>query len=175
MSALGLATLGVQCSNKALGMASLGVFCDGAISVRPPIYGGGVPFVRRKKPKSFQHLLNFKGDTEVFDVEIPPIEVKEVSTSYQREIERFEQAVEILQVQEQQAEVEIDLLAAEAALELLIRREILIQDLLAAREFILDLQAQAEVLRLIKRRREDEEAILIALMMDDDNMNITVH
>ena len=138
-------------------------------------FGGGVPFSRRKKPKSFHELLNFKGDTEVFDVEIPPIEVKEVSTSYQREIERFENAVEILQSQEQQAQNEIDLLAAEAALELLIRREILIQDLLAAREFILDLQAQAEVLRLIKRRREDEEAILIALMMDDDNMNITVH
>ena len=174
MSALGLATLGVQCSNKALGMASLGVFCEISEAAARRSFGGA-PFVRRKKPKSFQHLLNFKGDTEVFDVEIPPIEVKEVSTSYQREIERFEQAVEILQVQEQQAEVEIDLLAAEAALELLIRREILIQDLLAAREFILDLQAQAEVLRLIKRRREDEEAILIALMMDDDNMNITVH
>jgi len=139
--------------------------------------GGGLarPFADRKKPKSYQNLLNFKGDTEVFDVQIPPIEVKEVSTSYQREIERFEQAVEILQVQEQQAEVEIDLLAAQGVLELLIRREILIQDLLAARAFILDLQAQADVLRIIKRRRQDEEAILIALMMDDDNMNITVH
>ena len=34
MSALGLASLGVQCQDKALGMSSLGVFCDG---VAPPV------------------------------------------------------------------------------------------------------------------------------------------
>lgn len=36
MSALGLATLGVQCQNKALGMASLGLFCAGGAPVQPP-------------------------------------------------------------------------------------------------------------------------------------------
>lgn len=35
MSSLGLATLGVQCNDKALGMASLGVFC-GEVEVSPP-------------------------------------------------------------------------------------------------------------------------------------------
>lgn len=137
--------------------------------------GGGIDYGRFKKPKSYISVLHFKGDTDAFDVEVPPISVEETSTSYQKEIERFEQAVEILQLQEQQAEVEIDLLAAKTALELLIRRAILINDLLAARAFILDLQEQVEILRLIKRRRQDEEIILMALMMDDDNMNITVH
>jgi hypothetical protein len=142
---------------------------------RPGIGGG--PFIRRKlkKPTSFHELLNFKGDTEVFDVEIPPIPVTESAQGIGQEVQRFEQAIDILQAQEAQVEAEIDLLSASAVLELLIRREILIRDLLAAREFILDLQEQAEILRLIKRRRQDEEAILMTLMMDTDNMNITIH
>jgi len=40
MSALGLASLGAQCANKALGMASLGVFCGGVIDVPNPIEPG---------------------------------------------------------------------------------------------------------------------------------------
>jgi len=43
MSALGLATLGVQCENPALGMASLGVFCGEPlrlIPIRAPDSGG---------------------------------------------------------------------------------------------------------------------------------------
>ena len=139
--------------------------------------GGGPGFVRRrvKKPKSFMQLLDLQSDTGEIHVEIPPIQVEENSVGIGREVQRFEKAIEILQMQEQQVEAEIDLLSASAALELLIRREILIKDLLAAREFILDLQEQAEVLRLIRRRRQDEEAMLMALMMDTDNMNITVH
>lgn len=39
MSALGMASLGTQCSNVALGMASLGVFCDTVIQV--PDTGAG--------------------------------------------------------------------------------------------------------------------------------------
>lgn len=45
MSALGMASLGTQCADKALGMASLGVFCDGVIEPeipdRPVAYPGG--------------------------------------------------------------------------------------------------------------------------------------
>jgi hypothetical protein len=150
---------------------------EGAVEA-PSIPGGsGVPFVRRKlkKPKSFRQLLDLQSDTGSFDVEIPPIPVEETAASIGREVQRFQQAIEIVQAQEQQVETEIDLLAAQATLELLIRREILIGELLAAREFILDLQEQAEILRLIRRRRQEEEAILMALMLDDDNMNITVH
>jgi hypothetical protein len=33
MSALGMASLGTQCENKALGMASLGVFCGSVIAI----------------------------------------------------------------------------------------------------------------------------------------------
>jgi len=36
MSALGMASLGTQCANKALGMASIGVFCDPGVPVTPP-------------------------------------------------------------------------------------------------------------------------------------------
>lgn len=47
MSAIGQATLGVQCSNKAIGMATLGVFCDGVVIQEPdftpePVYPPGV-------------------------------------------------------------------------------------------------------------------------------------
>lgn len=45
MSALGMASLGTQCADKALGMASLGIFCDGVIEPeipdRPVTYPGG--------------------------------------------------------------------------------------------------------------------------------------
>ena len=77
---------------------------------RRPLFGPGAPFASRKKPKSFHNLLSFKGDLEIFEVEVEPIEVKEVSTSIQREIDRFEGTVEILQQQEAQAENEIELL-----------------------------------------------------------------
>lgn len=139
------------------------------------ILGGG--FVRRplRKPKSFMQLLELQSDTGEFDVEIPPIPVEESAAGIEQEAQRFESAIQILQAQEAQVEAEIDLLATSAALELLIRREILIRDLLAAREFILDLQEQAEILRLIKRRRQEEEVVLMALMLDIDNMNITIH
>lgn len=50
MSALGLATLGVQCSNKALGMASLGVFCDGVGEVIKTITSGGALLTVAYKP-----------------------------------------------------------------------------------------------------------------------------
>lgn len=45
MSALGLASLGVHCQNKALGMSSLGVFCDGEI-VQPEIPTPSGDFLR---------------------------------------------------------------------------------------------------------------------------------
>ena len=141
---------------------------------RPGIGGGS--FRRRlKKPKSFMELLSLQSDTGEFELEIPPQPVEESPQGMQQEVERFESAIEILQAQESQVEAEIDLLATQAELELLIRREILIRDLLAAREFILDLQEQAEILRLIKRRRQEEEAIIMAILMDDGNMNIKVH
>lgn len=41
MSALGMATLGVQCTDKALGMSSLGLFCDELPPIQPPTGGGG--------------------------------------------------------------------------------------------------------------------------------------
>lgn len=45
MSALGMATLGVQCQNKALGMATLGVFCgekQKEVPIPNTVYGGGI-------------------------------------------------------------------------------------------------------------------------------------
>ena len=42
MSALGLASLGTQCTNRALGMASLGVFCGAVVEEQVPNKGGRV-------------------------------------------------------------------------------------------------------------------------------------
>ena len=48
MSALGMASLGTQCSNRALGMASVGVHC--ALAVVRSRSGGGVKFRRITVP-----------------------------------------------------------------------------------------------------------------------------
>jgi hypothetical protein len=49
MSALGMASLGVQCEDKALGMASLGVFCVTVIAVpKDDIGKKSYPFVRHQ-------------------------------------------------------------------------------------------------------------------------------
>ena len=46
MSALGMASQGTQCENKALGMASMGFFCDSVIVV---------PEVRRPAGSTYYH------------------------------------------------------------------------------------------------------------------------
>ena len=159
------------------GINTFGIIIGSVEAVKKRVFAGGPGFVRRrvKKPKSFMQLLELQSDTGEFELEIPPTPVEESAKGIGQEVARFETAIEVLQAQEQQVESEIDLLSTEAALELLIRREILINDLLAARAFILDLQEQAEILKLIRRRRQEEEAILTILMFDSDNMNITIH
>ena len=62
MSAIGLASLGVHCENRAIGMATLGVICGDVIDISLPGLGGG----RSKVPVQDINLEQaFREDEEI--------------------------------------------------------------------------------------------------------------
>lgn len=78
MSALGMASLGVQCQDKALGMSSLGLFCDGVVVVdEPTTYPGGggrgTSYAPYKLPKYDIEQIQ-REDEEIIAIVIAAIE-----------------------------------------------------------------------------------------------------
>jgi len=152
------------------------VCCDIIIGPEPepPTGGGGHP-VKGRRPKLYGDDIFFKGDVKKIKYLLKKFhsELKEESFTYQAEIDRFETAIEALEEMAQEVEAEIAVPTTD--INLLILREFLKIDLLALREFILDLIAQVEILKLIRRKRQDEEAIIAMLMMTDPNMSIIIN
>lgn len=71
MSALSLATLGVQCGvNKALSMAALGVFCGGVFVADPVLpYSGGGSSSGYSVPDAQTHKYEFPIDDLLITIE----------------------------------------------------------------------------------------------------------
>ena len=149
------------------------ICCDFTIG-EPPVGGGGHP-VKVRRPKLYGEDIFFKGDVKKIKFLLEKFHGKflEESATYQDEIERFESAIESLEAMAEEVEAEIAVPTTD--LDALIMREFLIRDLLALREFILDLIAQAEILKLFKRRRQDEEAMLAILMGRSANTTIIIN
>lgn len=70
MSALGLASVGVQCEDKALGMASLGLFCGAAVIQEPEEHGS---WSKRKREEVLHHKRLVREDEELIAVVIAAI------------------------------------------------------------------------------------------------------
>ncbi|MGI9569097.1 MAG: hypothetical protein ACR2PH_05020 [Desulfobulbia bacterium] len=145
---------------------TLGWICCDTAPVEPPGGGGGTiggHHKRRKKPKLLRKKIKHKSRTKLLDIEVEPIPLEEIAEHIQREIERFELAIDLLSEK------------VMAAREIEPKEQPLILDILDAEEFIEELEDQILILIDIKQRRQDEEAILAVLMLDINDINITIH
>ena len=161
--------------------------------------GGSFLHDRRLRNKKRSRPLVFRGDTDDFDMEVEPIEVKETSKDVQTEIVRVEDFSDSLRLRIKTAQNEINLIEMKnffkdlekkkefaldmkrkaalikANIDQLIRREMLLKDIIAAVKFINELFLQAKFLKTVKRRREEEEMLISIIMLEGGSTNITFY
>ena len=157
------------------------ICCDITVGEPPDTGGGGHP-VKGRRPKLFGEDIEFEAKVKKLKVVVKRIGlatekgvIPENALTYKLEIERFEAAIELIEEKIVGAEAEILFLEDAEEVDLQIKREFLIEDVVAAKEFQLDLISQVEILKLIKRKRQDEETIIAMLMMTDPNMSIIIN
>jgi len=125
-----------------------------------------------QKPKRYSKIISFEAPSEAYKVDIPPLPLEETSYDYQKEIDRYGEAIELLSYQIEAAELELKLLEEREDLESQLKYELRLIDLRAAQTFVFDLIQEIYLLFQIKRRREEEELLIFLLMTEDDEVTI---
>ena len=150
MSALGLASLGVQCTDKPLGMASLGVFC-GSI--------GGAGSLEGRRPGGyaiglFERTIKSAGYLEGFEpISVEPFSVEESSRDMRMEAGRLSEALKMFEVRLLAMALELDKYQSVFVTEKAIRQQIM---------------DNIEMLKLVEVKRREEEEIVALIMAIDE-------
>jgi len=123
--------------------------------VPEPSTGGGG---RILKPDYYAKPLVFGSIQSDFHVDIKPNKVDESSYSYKQEINRFQLAIDSLNIQVEATKLEIEIHND------LIRKVSIERDIILVRNYIKYLIEQINVLSLIMRKRKQEEELLLILI-----------